>query len=89
VSYYGPTPAACVLLDGLFLGVNVKRLRQAGVTFDARVRFHCYDLDFCRSAGKAGLKVGTWPLALTHASVGNFASPAWRAEAAVYLEKWR
>ncbi|MDX2020383.1 MAG: glycosyltransferase [Deltaproteobacteria bacterium] len=89
VSFYGSTPAACELLDGVFLGVNVKRLRQAKVTFDTRFSFHCYDLDFCRTARNAGLKVGTWPLALTHASVGNFASQAWKQEAAVYLEKWR
>lgn len=88
VTRYGPTPAACGLLDGLFLAVNVQRLRDAGVAFDPRFRFHGYDLDFCRSAVRAGLRVGTWPIALTHASGGNFASPEWQREARVYLDKW-
>lgn len=89
VDLYGPTPAACGLLDGVFLAVDVSRARGAGVSFDSRFRFHCYDLDFCRTAAAAGLRVGTWPIAVTHASAGNFASPAWQAEAAVYLQKWR
>jgi GT2 family glycosyltransferase len=88
VSVYGPTPAPCELLDGLFLAVNVRRLRQARVSFDTRFRFHCYDLDFCRTARAAGLRLGTWPIAVTHASAGNFDSNAWKEAAKVYLEKW-
>lgn len=88
VSRYGPCPAACSLMDGLFLAVNVSTLRRARVTFDERFRFHAYDLDFCRAAAQSGLRVGTWPIALTHASGGNFASEAWKAEAATYLAKW-
>lgn len=89
VSLYGESAVACGLLDGLFLAVNVKRLRIAKVAFDERFLFHCYDLDFCRTACSAGLRVGTWPIALTHQSVGNFASAAWKQEASVYLQKWR
>ena len=88
VSRYGSAPVACGALDGLFLAVNVRRLREAKVQFDARFRFNCYDLDFCRTATNAGLRVGTWPIALTHASVGNFANQAWKEEAATYLKKW-
>lgn len=88
VSLYGPTPAACGLLDGLFMAVNARRLREAKVKFDTRFRFHCYDLDFCRTASAAGLRIGTWPVAVTHASGGNFDSPEWKREAEVYLNKW-
>lgn len=89
ISYYGDAPAACVLLDGLFLAVDVGKLRQAGVRFDPVFRFHCYDIDFCRSAGKAGLSLGTWGIPVTHASSGSFDSDAWREAARLYLKKWR
>lgn len=89
VSVYGPTPASCLLLDGLFLAIDVGRVRAAGVAFDPRFRFHGYDLDFCRAAASAGLRIGTWPIAVTHASGGNFTSPAWKEGAAAYLAKWR
>lgn len=87
VSRFGPVPAACELLDGLLLVARVGTLRAAGLAFDPRFAFHFYDLDFCRSARAAGLRLGTWPLALTHASPGNF-NAAWRAAAPAYFDKW-
>ena len=89
VHHYGPTPRACELLDGLFLAVNVSRLRERRVQFDTRFRFHGYDLDFCRTARAASLRVGTWPIALTHASRGSYDSPAWRDAAGEYLRQLR
>jgi hypothetical protein len=32
--------------------------------------------------------VGTWPIAVTHASGGAFGSPAWNRSLALYREKW-
>lgn len=88
VAHYGPTPHACQLLDGLFIAVAVDKVRVAGVTFDERFRFHCYDIDFTRSASNAGLRVGTWPLLATHQSEGNYASAAFAEAARTYLDKW-
>jgi GT2 family glycosyltransferase len=89
VSYYGESPAAVRLLDGVFLAARVERLRRAGVRFDPRFRFHFYDLDFSRSCEQAGLTLGTWPIAITHASVGQFDSPEWTEAYAEYLAKWK
>ena len=87
VTRFGPAPADCELLDGLLIAARVDRLRAHGVAFDPRFQFHLYDLDLCRSARAAGLRLGTWPLAVTHASAGNF-STAWRAELPKYFAKW-
>lgn len=87
VTRFGPAPADCELLDGLLIAARVDRLRAANVAFDVRFQFHLYDLDFCRSARAAGLRVGTWPLAVTHASAGNFGA-AWRAALPTYFDKW-
>lgn len=88
VSLYGATPAPCELMDGVFLAARKSKLREAGVRFDERFTFHFYDLDFCRTARNAGLRLGTWPIAVTHMSGGVFGSPAWLAAKAVYFEKW-
>jgi GT2 family glycosyltransferase len=77
------------LLDGVFLAANVQTLRQAGIRFDPRFRFHFYDLDFCRTCEQAGLEMGTWPIAVTHAGSGQFGSPEWHAAYAEYLAKWK
>lgn len=88
VSWFGHSPTACELLDGVFLAANAVALRSSGVRFDPRFAFHFYDMDFCRSARVAGLRLGTWPLCITHQSGGAFGSAAWREVLAAYRQKW-
>ena len=89
VSLYGPSPAPVALLDGVLIAARVDRLRASGVRFDAALGFHFYDLDFCRTASAAGLKIGTWPMAITHASEGaSIQSQAWAQSRKLYFKKW-
>jgi protein O-GlcNAc transferase len=85
---YGPSPAPAVLLDGVFLAGRAGVLRRAGLAFDPRFPFHFYDLDVCRSAEQAGLRLGVWPLDLIHASGGAAFTPSWRASHLLYRQKW-
>jgi hypothetical protein len=85
---YGPAGQACRLLDGVFLAARCKVLLQAGLRFDERFTFDFYDLDFCRSAEAAGLRMGTWPIAVTHDSSGKFGSTDWQAALGAYRKKW-
>ncbi|MEI6601789.1 MAG: hypothetical protein WCN21_15005, partial [Comamonadaceae bacterium] len=90
LTVFGPCPSAVRLLDGVFLAARAGTLQKAGVRFDPTLGFHHYDLDFCRVAEAAGLSLGTWPIALTHASRGGSVhSDAWLESRALYLEKWR
>jgi len=88
ISAFGPTPAACELLDGVMLATRRDLLREHQLGFDERFNFHFYDLDFCRSARAAGLRVGTWPIALTHQSEGGFSSNSWLQSYQAYMAKW-
>lgn len=90
VTYFGQAPAPCELLDGVFLACKKRALIDNDVRFDPTFRFHYYDLDFCRTARQNGLKLGTWPIAVTHQSSGGegFRSEEWRHMQARYLEKW-
>jgi GT2 family glycosyltransferase len=87
-SVYGPTPAAVQLLDGVLIAARASALLDSGVRFDERFDFHFYDLDFSRQANVANLKVGTWPIAVTHTSGGNFGLPSWKKGLELYREKW-
>jgi GT2 family glycosyltransferase len=88
-SRYGVAPAEVKLLDGVFLAARASTLKDRNVRFDGRYAFHFYDTDFCRACEAAGLRLGTWPIALTHASSGeNWAGPAWDHAYRVYLDKW-
>lgn len=89
VSVYGPSPRPVQLLDGVLLAANGMRLRRSAVRFDPVFAFHFYDLDFCRTAHRAGLRLGTWPLAVTHASPGeSVRTAAWQEACKAYLHKW-
>jgi GT2 family glycosyltransferase len=88
ITYFGPVPAACELLDGVLIAVNKARIKAAGVRFDPLFNFHFYDIDFCRSARRAGLSLGTWPICITHQSPGAFGTPSWRANLLHYAQKW-
>ena len=90
VTYFGvyPAPAECELLDGVLLATRRSTLVKSGVRFDPRFAFHFYDMDFCRSARKAEMRLGTWPLSVTHQSAGGFSSASWHEGYKRYIEKW-
>jgi hypothetical protein len=88
VSVYGDTPTECELLSGVFLAAKKSGLRSAKVRFDPQFDFHFYDMDFCRGARKSGLRLGTWPICLTHQNSEAFGGPQWEEKYRLYLEKW-
>jgi len=89
IQYWGPVPAQCELLDGVLLAARKQTLRERAIRFDPRFAFHFYDMDFCRTARERGLRLGTWPICVTHESNGNFAAGAWEAASAHYFQKWK
>jgi GT2 family glycosyltransferase len=88
ITCFGAAPAACELIDGVFLAARKSVLEDNEISFDPRFDFHFYDMDFCRVARQRGLKLGTWPICLTHQSTGGFASESWRKGYNLYLSKW-
>jgi GT2 family glycosyltransferase len=89
VAYLGPSPADCELLDGVFMAARKSVLVEREVRFDPQFDFHFYDMDFCRSARAKDLRIGTWPICLTHQSTGAFGGDAWNSRRALYLKKWK
>jgi GT2 family glycosyltransferase len=79
----------CKLIDGLFIAVSCDVLLDRDVRFDEEFEFDFYDLDFCRTCECVGLKIGTWPIAITHASSGNYNTESWKIAYAKYREKWK
>lgn len=88
LNVFGPAPMPVELLDGVLLAARADTLRRSGVRFDPCFAFHYYDLDLSRSARRAGLSLGTWPLPLVHASGGEPWGEAWDSSQRAYLRKW-
>ena len=87
-SNYGKVSGACQLVDGVFLAAHKQALLQSSVRFDTQFDFHFYDMDFCRTANQVGLKLGVWPVQITHQSEGAFGSQRWRESYEQYMQKW-
>jgi len=87
--YFGDYSKNCIVLDGLFLACKLKTLKDSGLRFDNRLKFHHYDIDFCLSAKKLGLYMTTAPLWVVHCSEGEWRNdPVWEASHKVMMEKW-
>lgn len=88
ISSFGAVPASCELMDGVLLAARTQVLREHQLLFDERFQFHFYDMDFCRSARVKNLRLGTWPIAITHQSKGGFGTNGWIESYKTYLQKW-
>lgn len=89
LNVYGPPGQEVKLLDGMLLATYSETLIKNNIRFDERFDFHFYDLDFCRQAELANLKMGTWPLSVVHESIGDFGSEGWINGYQAYIDKWK
>lgn len=88
LTLFGPTGQEVKLLDGVLLAAASPLFHEHHLAFDERFDFHFYDLDICRQFERANLRMGTWPIAIVHESLGNCESEQWREGYKKYLEKW-
>lgn len=85
---FGPTPAECLVVDGLFLAVNAATV--GNLRFDERLTFDFYDIDFCLSARQLGLKVGVAPVLVTHLSHGpSYGTERYRMLQGIFVSKYQ
>jgi hypothetical protein len=84
--HFGPTPRRCVVMDGLFLAIDMAAI--GAVRFDPRFTFHLYDIDFCLSAHFANLTLGTTNVYVHHASAGDFSADAYQQAMREFRAKW-
>jgi hypothetical protein len=87
MNVYGPTPRRCVVLDGLFLAIDPRKIGH--IRFEEQLAFHFYDLDFCLTAHQAGLILGTVNVYVTHRSGGSYSSQAFREAQTAFRAKWK
>lgn len=87
---FGPWPQRCLVLDGLFLAVNVEKALEVGWFFDERHKFHHYDIASCLGANEKKLKMGTFPIFVVHHGLGNsFMTPEWEQSNEIFKKNWQ
>jgi hypothetical protein len=70
VTPFGPSPERVAIIDGVFMSVNVKKVRSVGWKFNENYDFHHYDISSSLDANKKKLKLGVAPIHLIHSSPG-------------------
>lgn len=87
---FGDIGQPCMLLDGVFLVVNIDKLRNFNVNFDSSFTFHHYDLDFSLSSYFRGLRIATYPFFITHYSPGlKTRDETFNNNEKMFYEKWK
>lgn len=87
---FGPWNQRCLVLDGLFLAVNVERALETEWRFDERHKFHHYDISSCLVANERKLKMGTWPIFVIHHGLGNsYMTPEWETSNEEFKKNWQ
>jgi hypothetical protein len=70
-SVFGPTNSRALVLDGLFLAVDVEVVTTKGAKFDEDFKFHHYDIAFCLDCNAKKIKMGVLPIRVVHHGLGD------------------
>lgn len=90
VTTFGPTPKRMLILDALFMCVNVERALEAQFSFDERFKFHHWDISSCLIANEKKLTMGTLPIYCLHHGLGNsFMTPEWEKSNETFKNVWQ
>jgi len=88
-SGFGPSPSRALIIDGLFIAVNVDKLLETNTRFDEDFDFHHYDISFCLIANRNKLKIGVYPIKVTHFGLGDsMNSPEWLKSSITFKQKY-
>jgi SAM-dependent methyltransferase len=85
---FGPPRGDVDVVDGLLMVLSPAALET--VRFDETMftDFHGYDIDYCLSCRKAGLRVVVEPFVLYHQSTGTISSGSYTASQVAFKQKW-
>lgn len=87
---FGPTPSRALILDGLFIAVDVNKLLETNTKFDEDFTFHHYDITFCLIANKNKLKMGVYPIKVTHYGLGtSMMTNEWTESSLKFIKKYK
>lgn len=86
---FGPTQSRALLIDGLFIAVDVKTAIKQEVKFDNDFKFHHYDMAFCLDCNHKKVKVGVMPINVIHHGLGDsMNTPEWVESAVNFTRKY-
>jgi hypothetical protein len=90
VTSFGPCPSRVVMIDGVVMILNCRRVLDSKTRFDENYKFHHYDLDFSLQCNLNKLKIGIWPILINHSSPGLMdMGGSWKESNEYFKNKWK
>ena len=87
---FGPLNKQALLIDGLFIGIDIRKLGDLRFDVSNPSKFHFYDLIFSMDAAKAKLKTGVIDIPVIHQSPGlREFTEEWKAGEKYFKEKYK
>lgn len=87
---FGASDSRALVIDCLFMAVDIKKLLETGLRFDERFTFHHVDIDFCLEANKKKVKIGVYPIRVVHWGLGNsMNTPEWQISSNIFKQKYK
>lgn len=90
VTVFGPSPDRVAVIDGVFMALNARKVKQSKARFDTNFMWHHYDIDFSLTCNRNKLKIGVWPILINHQSPGllNINDQEWNRSNTYFTKKW-
>jgi len=86
---FGTSDSRALVLDGLFIAVDIDKASSTDTVFDEDFDFHHYDISFCLRANNNKLKIGVAPIKVVHFGLGNsMNTQEWNSSAARFNLKY-
>jgi hypothetical protein len=91
ITPFGPTPAPVEVVDGLFISVLTKKIKEYNWQFNENYKFHHYDIASCIDATKKGMSLGIGPIWVIHQSPGlrSLSEPAFVESQNQFLKEYK
>jgi hypothetical protein len=87
---FGPTKSRALIVDGLFIAIDVEEILKTEARFNERFKFHHYDMAFCLNCNKHRLKIGVLPINVIHHGLGDsMFSHEWEYSNIVFKEQYK
>lgn len=90
ITVFGPSPDRVAIIDGVFIALDARKIKQSKARFDTNFMWHHYDIDFSLTCNKNKIKIGVWPILVNHQSPGllNINDQGWNKSNDYFIKKW-
>lgn len=87
---FGPTKSRSLIIDGLFIAVNVEKIKNTPARFNEKFKFHHYDMAFSLECNKNKITVGVLPIYVIHHGMGDsMMSNEWNESNEIFKKEYK